>query len=319
VSPGYCHRVQLLPVHACPSCGSTAAAPYSIGPGTDLRRCVECSLVYAPEIGDPDEIYVDGYISGELGPDVGLNVTDPTFQGWLDFCAEKRVSWASRWARPPGTWLDVGSGTAEVLAAVDRAGWSATGVEPVAASVRWAQERRPGLDLRQGLLQDAGLPERSFDVVSAFHVLEHMTDATGFVRLLRRWVKPGGLLVIEVPNVRSFHRKGTGAGWPYLRLEHVSHFSPRTLRQTLERADVTPIGIETHGFLYRRQTLDEALVDLGLVRYRRWLGWLQEPGSRDGKIVTVPSRTGWKLLLGIEELYRGFRVGQVNFAVARVA
>jgi len=308
-----------LPVEACPGCGSAGWAPFQIGPGIELRRCDRCSLAYAGEVADPDEIYVDGYLSGESADGFGLDITHPGFQAFLDFCGDRRVEWVARWTRPPGAWLDVGCGSGEVLDAVVRAGWLGVGVEPVAASVAWAREHRPHLDVRESRLEDAGLPEHSHDVVSAFHVLEHMADATGFLRLLARWTRPGGFVVVEVPNVRSCHRRGWGADWPGLRpLEHVSHFSPRSLAATLERAGLDVVTIETRSFQYRRQTLDEALGDLGLYHRRGLLHWMGSAATREGVPVVAPTPMGWKLLGGLERLYRWVGVGQVNFAIARV-
>jgi 2-polyprenyl-3-methyl-5-hydroxy-6-metoxy-1,4-benzoquinol methylase len=293
--------------------------PFHIGTKATLRRCRGCGLAYAAEVAAPDEIYVDGYLSGESDQGFGLDVTHPSFQEFLDFCGERRVHWTAPWAQPPGHWLDVGCGSGEVLGAVVRAGWQATGVEPVAASVQFAHQHRPSLDIRCSLLEDAGLPRRSFDVVSAFHVLEHMTDATGFLRMVARWARPGGLLVIEVPNVRSSHRRGWGGDWPGLRpLEHVSHFSPASLRATIARSDLDVVTIETHSFQYPRQTLDEMLADLGIHRWRRFLRRMGRPDMRDGLPASMPTPTGRWVLGAVEELYRRLGVGQVNFAIARV-
>jgi len=270
-------------------------------------------------VADPDEIYRDGYLSGESQLGFGLDITHPAFQAFLDFCGDRRVEWTARWARPPGTWLDVGCGSGEVLGAAVRVGWHGTGVEPVGASVEFARCHRPHLDIRRAILESSGLPERSFDVVSAFHVLEHMTDAQGFLRLLARWARPGGLVIVEVPNLRSSHRRGWGDEWPGLRpLEHVSHFSPSSLGVTMRRSGLEVLTTETHSFQFPGQTLDEALGDLGLHRRRRWLRWLGRPGVRENLPVVVPSLIGWKALGGIEKLYRRLGIGQVNFAVGRV-
>src|SRR5205807_2082657 len=151
----------------------------------------------------------------------------PTFQRFLDHAAAIRLGIVERAQRGTGTLLDVGCGSGEVLRVAERRGWTATGVEPVAESAKIAQQR--GLDVREALLDDAGLPEHSFDVVTAFHVLEHMPDGVGFLRMLARYARPGGLVVVEVPNWRSFHRRRGGSHWPGLRpLEHVAHYEPRT-------------------------------------------------------------------------------------------
>ncbi len=285
-----------------------------MAPQAALRRCTACGLVHAAEFADPSEIYVDGYLKGET--DFGLDIMHPLFQQFLDFAADRRLEILEGAVGLPGTLLDVGCGSGEVLRVAARRGWDATGVEPVAESAAIAQER--GLDVRATLLQESGLPERSFDVVSAFHVLEHMADGTGFLSLLGRWARPGGHVLIEVPNWRSFHRRNTGPHWPGLRpLEHIAHYEPATLAATMERAGLEPVLVRTTGFLWHEQTLDQALNDLARPRWAR-IGALGRPGHQDGKDAVVPSRLGWAVLRTTAWLYDRARVGQVVLGLARV-
>src|SRR3546814_2758683 len=142
---------------------------------------------------------------------------------------------AERVAGKGGSILDVGCGTGDVLVAAAERGWRAVGVEPVPESADIAVER--GLDVHCALLQESGLPEASFDLVTAYHVVEHMADSTGFLRLIARWAKPGGHVLVEVPNWGSVHRRAGGDAWIGLRpLEHIGHYDPRTLRDTMARA-----------------------------------------------------------------------------------
>jgi SAM-dependent methyltransferase len=296
----------------CPGCGAADGERFDVGDGKTLQRCRTCGLRYAEEFADPDAVYVDGYLKGET--DFGLDIMHPVFQRYLDHAADIRMQRIERAAGGPGSLLDVGCGSGEVLRVAVRRGWRGVGVEPVAESAEIARGR--GLDVRTATLEASGLPERSFDVVSAFHVLEHMTDGVGFLRTIARWARPGGLVAVEVPNWRSFHRRNNGPHWPGLRpLEHVAHYEPRTLDATLRRAGLVPRSVRAIGFLWEGQTLDQALADLARPRWAR-IGALGRPGTHDGQPAVVPSRLGWTVLRGVERAYEAAGVGQVALAIA---
>lgn len=305
------------PLSTCPSCGGRDATEVDMGLGAPLRKCTACGMVYASEFGEPEDIYVDGYLKGET--DFGLDALHPIMQSYLRHCGDRRMAAIERATGGTGRMLDVGCGTGEVLAAAQRRGWDVTGVEPVKASADIAAGR--GLHVRCALLEDSGLPEQSYDVVSAFHVLEHMTEGVEFLRLIARWAAPGGHVVIEVPNWRSVHRLRKGASWPNLRpLEHISHYAPTTLAATMERAGLEPRAVRTATYLWPEgQTLEHALSDLGQSTWRRWLrGPLVRLGEHDGKPSPVPTRAGWAVLQLANRAYDAARVGQVILAVARV-
>jgi SAM-dependent methyltransferase len=301
----------------CPSCEAQDPEPYSIGGTTRLHRCRACGLVYAPEFASPEDIYVDGYLTGgsELG--FGLDIFHPYFQAFLGYAADARMRRVARFAPPPGLLLDVGCGSGEVLQGAMRAGWTAVGVEPVEESAKIAQDR--GLDVHCCLLEESGLERGTFDVVTAFHVLEHMSEATSFVRMVSDYARPGGYVVVEVPNLRSVHRKGFGAAWPGLReLEHISHFTPRTLRDTFTRAGLTDVRVQTIGFLWPGQTLPELLNDLGLSRFSPRLARLAVPGQVIGRDGLVPRRSTWRALRLAEAALDRLKLGPAVLGIGRV-
>lgn len=311
--------MKTFPLSACPGCGSERAEEFPYGEHVLLRRCEACHLVYAPVYGDPEAIYVEGYFKGTT--DFGLDVTDPRLQRYLAHVGSVRMAFIERVRRGQrGTFLDVGCGTGEVLVAARDRGWAVQGVDPVVESVEMATAR--GLDVRATLLEESGLPERGYDVVSAFHVLEHMNDGAAFLQLLKRWVKPGGHVVIEVPNWRSFHRRGArqvGAEWSNLRpLEHVAHYTPGTLGVTMRRAGLAPVLIRSRTYLWNEQTLLEQLRDVGRQRYKRAAKLLGRSDERDGEPVTVPNAAGRVALHAIERVQDRAGVGMVALAVARV-
>jgi len=76
-----------------------------------------------------------------------------------------------------------------------------------------------------------------FDVVSAFHVLEHVPDPVAVLGRMLRWLAPGGLLIVEVPNAGGLGAAMFGKAWSGLELpRHLSHFSPETLTRAVELA-----------------------------------------------------------------------------------
>jgi SAM-dependent methyltransferase len=301
----------------CPSCEAHDPRPYSIGGITRLNRCGRCGLVYAPEFVDPEEIYVDGYLTGKSALGFGLDIFDPYFQAFLGYAADARMRRIARFAPPPGTLLDVGCGSGETLQGAMRAGWTAVGVEPVEESAKIAQDR--GLDVRCCVVEDSGLERSTYDVVTAFHVLEHMTEATAFLRTTSAYARPGGHVVVEVPNLRSVHRKGYGAAWPGLRaLEHISHFTPRTLRDTFRRAGLEDVRVQTIGFLWPGQTLSEMLNDLGLNRLAPRLERLGRPGYVIGREGVVPRRSTRRALLLAEAALDRLKLGPAVLGIGRV-
>jgi 2-polyprenyl-3-methyl-5-hydroxy-6-metoxy-1,4-benzoquinol methylase len=201
-----------------------------------MRRCRRCALVYAANVADPSTIYHDDYLTGDS--EYGADTTNPIVAAICRAAAEQRFKIIER-IRGIGTVLDVGCGSGEALDVACQRGWSGVGVEPVEVSA--ARARSLGLDVRACTLADAALPPASFDVVVAWHVLEHMLDPVAFLAELARYARPGGLIAVEVPNWRHRLRRARGPDWEQLRpLEHVVHFSPSTLSRTMRRAGLHP-------------------------------------------------------------------------------
>jgi SAM-dependent methyltransferase len=158
------------------------------------------------------------------------------------------------------------------------------------------------------LLEDSGLPQLSFDVVAGFHVLEHIPQPTEFLRSIRRWAKPGGHIVIEVPNFgsRARLRSRQFNGWHHLRpLEHINHFTTETLARAFTRAGLEPISAATPTYTGPPQTPREGLDDL--VR-NRWAPL----------VARLPTAAAWRLLHRLERSDDRNGTGMVVFGIARV-
>jgi len=311
--------MKILTLPTCPACGADTFQRFDLGDGNVLRRCTACDTVSALDYADPSEVYVDGYMFGEVGS-FGLDVRDPEFQRYLLRVADRRVSLIEKaTGLSAGSLLDVGSGTGEVLVTATRRGWRAEGVEPERTAAEMARGR--GLKVTIATLPQSGLRERGFDVVSAFHVLEHIPDTRRFLTEMAQFARPGGFVTIEVPNFKSVQRRRLREGWPGLRpREHVVHFTPDTLAGAMQSAGIEPVMVRSPAYLGPPQNLQHMLDDLvRLGRYKRVIEQFSEVRAVNGVTARYPTRVGWALLRATEAVYDRAGVGAVVFCVGAVS
>lgn len=144
-----------------------------------------------------------------------------------------------RWTCPPwrgeGRWLDVGCGSGSVLGLAQALGWRTAGIEMDAGA---ATRARPfAHELHVGDVLTAPFEPGRFDLVTAFHVLEHVPDPIAMLRRMLDWLAPGGIVIVEVPNAGGLGARLFGASWSSLELpRHLSHFTPRSLEQAVQAA-----------------------------------------------------------------------------------
>jgi SAM-dependent methyltransferase len=136
-----------------------------------------------------------------------------------------RLQRLARRLPPASKVLDVGSGSGEWLAVLQRAGHRVCGVEPDPFYGEFARQRY-GVQVETKGILDLARPENSFEVITLFHVLEHLPDPLAALQHFREWLPPGGLLVIEVPNTNSIHQNPAGRFHP----AHVIGFTKESLQ-----------------------------------------------------------------------------------------
>ena len=118
-------------------------------------------------------------------------------------------------------------------------GWEVCGVEPDPKSA--ARAAAGGLDVRVGLLGAQSLPEAHFDAVSLNHVIEHLHDPLGTLRMCRLILKPGGSISIATPNFTAEGHRLFGPDWfPLDPPRHLVLFTPESLRRALELSGFKP-------------------------------------------------------------------------------
>ncbi|HET9950806.1 MAG TPA: class I SAM-dependent methyltransferase [Candidatus Eisenbacteria bacterium] len=153
--------------------------------------------------------------------------------------ARDAVRLASGIARAPGEptrVLDIGCGSGQFLARLLPLGFEAHGTEYSAESGRRAAGVK-GLRLHFGTLRPDTYPAGHFDIISVWHVLEHLRDPDEALRYCRAWLRPGGFLMLAVPNVGSWQARLFGGSWFHLDPpRHLLHFDPASLGRALDSA-----------------------------------------------------------------------------------
>ncbi|MGB8646454.1 MAG: class I SAM-dependent methyltransferase [Anaerolineae bacterium] len=151
-------------------------------------------------------------------------------------------------APPPHHLLDVGCHIGVMLEIAKERGWEATGVEPSAWAAARARERE--LNVINATLANASLPDNSFDAVTLWDVVEHLTDPAADLRHVHRVLKPGGVVGIHTIDIESPLARVMGGRWPWLMEMHLYYFSPRTLGRMLEQ-----IGFRIERVIYQGRYL----------------------------------------------------------------
>jgi 2-polyprenyl-3-methyl-5-hydroxy-6-metoxy-1,4-benzoquinol methylase len=128
-------------------------------------------------------------------------------------------------------WLDVGCGNGSYLAQLrDRYRVHVSGVDFAPAAV--AAARGLNLDVHEGTIHT--MPDSSFDVISMWWMLEHISDPQGEIERVAELLKPGGTLLVSVPNIASVSARMFGPRWYHLDPpRHLTLWTPATLHRLL--------------------------------------------------------------------------------------
>ncbi|HTF04489.1 MAG TPA: class I SAM-dependent methyltransferase [Bacteroidia bacterium] len=280
---------QLIDQKKCPVCDSDKKSLFlscldnTVSKKTfDLQECGVCGFVFTsprPQNSDLGAFYEsDEYISHS---NTKKGIVSRLYQSVRNRTLKQKLQLiGSRQAK--GQLLDIGCGTGEFLNAAQLDGWKVRGIEP-GDKARQAAKENYNLDVQpeESLKQIA--PE-SMDVITMWHVLEHVPDLAGRLQELKSILKKDGLLIVAVPNRNSHDAAHYGKHWAaYDVPRHLWHFRPQDIRALFaphgfEVKEVLPMKFDS----YYVSMLSEKY-STGAIRYfaafRR--GWISN--SRAGK------------------------------------
>jgi 2-polyprenyl-3-methyl-5-hydroxy-6-metoxy-1,4-benzoquinol methylase len=241
------------------ACATALLATYDA-----IVKCRSCGLRYTsprPSDGDIAGNYRDVEDTEFLQEHRGRELTYQRLIKEID-----RILMGKR-----GKLLDVGCAMGFFPVEARKAGWEVEGLEPSIWAVEYAR-REFGLNVRQGNVAEAELAPESYDVITVWDVVEHMTDPVGDFRKLAGALKPGGLLAFATHSIESPAARIMGRRYPFLMSMHITHFSSWTTGLLCEKAGLTQVSITPHlrfirmGYVVKK--LEQVMPRLGGVIHR---------------------------------------------------
>ena len=145
-----------------------------------------------------------------------------------------------------GRILDIGAGVGDFLSVAKNDGWQTIGIEPSEKAKAIAKKK--GVSFVENLSE---LENNSFDVITMWHVLEHVPDLENQIAELKRLIKPNGTIIIAVPNFNSFDANHYGHFWAAYDIPiHLWHFSKTAIKklfakENLELVKVLPMKFDS--------------------------------------------------------------------------
>lgn len=287
------HTVKIHP--SCPLCGGALRLRYSAVPdrletSADTYAVDECErcglgLVNPAPTGDLSWCYPEGYLSQEGASNGGglLSRLERVYrfdQYRFDFELLRRATSVDIGAVT--SYVDVGAGSGERLAYARRRGCTrCVGID----RYKFDKVRSLGVEYINGEIVDFRPGER-FQVVSLFHVLEHVEDPVGVLEhIAREVVAADGIVVVQVPNYGCAERRWFGRRWFGLDApRHLFHFDERTILDVVDAAGLAMVEVfEANAPLHPVTVVPSMFPALDV--QRTWV----RPGN-------MWSRLGWQLL-----------------------
>jgi SAM-dependent methyltransferase len=209
-----------------------------------MVRCLRCGFVYQnprPSQRELLKAYQTYLPEGEEEIEAWGTMVEPVFRAGAGLIER---------SMPRGRLLDVGTGYGFFLALMQSRGWEVMGLEVSPTGAQYGQKRW-GLSILTQPWEKTSFHEGEFDAVTAFYVVEHLFDPMAFLREVHRILRPGGMILVRYPHttpikdILSLMRiKNDLYHLPF----HLGDFSPRTMRNALERAGFTTIETVIGGF-----------------------------------------------------------------------
>lgn len=222
----------------CPVCRSRESKPVEkwrdpvAGEDYDLLECAGCSLIYARPLKFPGGGWYEkfNYVGGY--DETAAQASKSDFPYFLD-----------RLPRPGrGRFLDIGCAAGHFLRMAKARGYDVEGLEVDERFVKAARDS--GVPVTKGVLDEpfASAHAGACDVVSMLEVLEHVDDPLGFLALAAKVLKPGGRMLVAVPD----NRRPTPFGRDYFDYppHHLTRWKPEPLRRALESAGLRVESVE---------------------------------------------------------------------------
>jgi len=196
-------------------------------------------LITSPQPAD-DELgryyESDDYISHTDGK---RSLFEKAYQFVKNIALKNKLKLINSLQSQKGELLDIGTGTGDFLMTAKNDGWKTTGIEPSRKAKEIASNK--GVNFADSTNQ---LQDHSFDVITMWHVLEHVPNLEEQISELKRLLKPNGNIIIAVPNFNSYDAKHYGEFWAaYDVPRHLWHFSKTAIKLLFEKKQLQLVKV----------------------------------------------------------------------------
>lgn len=239
-------KAELLEQVNCPVCDANSYDHLFVKQGFDFVRCKTCDLVYVnPRLLESATLAYYGDAADQQSMEDWMKVlASPANQAWQAPYFQEAVDILAKLIPAKGKILDIGCSIGLFMEVAQKSGFECVGLEPEPKSREYAINR--GLDVRPDLFLDAGFPSASFDAITMFGVLEHLSKPKQMLADIWDVLKPGGVVMVIVPNVYSF-ANGTlhEQARTFTGRNHLSYFAWGTLSDLFKQAGYEVAHLDT--------------------------------------------------------------------------
>jgi 2-polyprenyl-3-methyl-5-hydroxy-6-metoxy-1,4-benzoquinol methylase len=252
--------MEKINIETCPGCGNNNFKLYRISKhkieksidvvfssssDSELTQqlviCKKCNLLFVnPRI--QDNLIISGYTNGTDEKFIEQNeLRIKTFKNsLLDITNQLKITNFNKLEL-----LDIGSAGGAYLKAAKDLGFNIIGIEPN----QWLCEmskKNYSINVLQGVLKKNSFNENSFDIISLWDVIEHLTDPNEVLQIIGKILKKDGILIINYPDYSSKIAKLLGSLWPFWLDVHLFYFTNSTIKNLLTKNNFTISSISRH-------------------------------------------------------------------------
>lgn len=236
----------------CPSCGAGAdkqriRAEHVYG-GTERHKfwhCSACDLVYLwPSLSEKEEAHFyakefEKFMEKRSGKDRDWSGPEAHIKSNQDH-VKRRWEFIKDYIQNDMDVLEIGCSSGFMLDEFKKNNLNTFGVEPSHSFIDFVRERGHKVYRSIEELKETGQPDRKYDIITHFFVLEHIRNTADFIKEQLDLLKPGGIIIAEVPcvndpltsiyNIPAFERF-------YWSIAHHYYFNPKSLGYILDKLD----------------------------------------------------------------------------------
>ena len=216
----------------CPVCDQITSNFFVKKDNFNFFKCGDCGLIFiSPVPGDNLKIYSSDYFSGAKK---GF--------GYVDYDIDKRAMSSSlnsyldkieKVLPQKGNLLDIGAATGFFIEMAEKRGWKTQGVEFSEYAAQKARDKK--LNVKTGTFESSGLKENSFNLVTLWDVVEHLSNPKETLFSVYNILDKGGVIAINTPDSGSFVARALNKGWHLIvPPEHLFLFSQKSLSKLLK-------------------------------------------------------------------------------------